>query len=223
MRYLKGTKNKCLCYGKGAFELTGFCDSDMAGDVDTRKSTSGYVFTLARGAVSWCSRLQKIVALSTIEAEYISGIEASKEAIWLARLCSDFGLPDKAPMEVKTRVIRNDLNPKWNEELTLAVPDPPLPLKLSVLDRDLFKADDKMGNAEIDLRTLVAAAKLKAGLQFQEGMNIRKIVATKENHFATDSVIKFKDGHIVQEICIKLQNVEKGQIELELRWQPRDP
>ncbi|MCO5566647.1 hypothetical protein L7F22_020324 [Adiantum nelumboides] len=98
MRYLKGTKNKCLCYGKGPFELKGFCDSDMAGDVDTRKSTSGYVFTLAGGAVSWCSRLQKIVALSTTEAEYISATEASKEAIWLARLCSDFDLPDKAPM-----------------------------------------------------------------------------------------------------------------------------
>ncbi|MCO5588028.1 hypothetical protein L7F22_041982 [Adiantum nelumboides] len=70
----------------------------MAGDVDTRKSTSGYVFTLAGGAVSWCSRLQKIVALSTTEAEYISATEASKEAIWLARLCSEFGLPDKAPM-----------------------------------------------------------------------------------------------------------------------------
>ncbi|MCO5588830.1 hypothetical protein L7F22_042790 [Adiantum nelumboides] len=98
MRYLKGTKNKCLCYGKGPLELKGFCDSDMARDVDTRKSTSGYVFTLAGGAVSWCSRLQKIVVLSTTEAEYISAIEASKEAIWLARLCSEFGLPDKAPM-----------------------------------------------------------------------------------------------------------------------------
>ncbi|MCO5611249.1 hypothetical protein L7F22_065501 [Adiantum nelumboides] len=98
MRYLKGTKNKCLCYGKGPLELKGFCDSDMAGDVDTRKSTSDYVFTLAGGAVSWCSRLQKIVALSTTEAEYISATEASKEAIWLARLCSEFGLPDKAPM-----------------------------------------------------------------------------------------------------------------------------
>ena len=53
----------------------------MAGDVDTRKSTSGYVFTLAGGAVSWCSRLQKVVALSTTEADYISIIEASKEAI----------------------------------------------------------------------------------------------------------------------------------------------
>ncbi|MCO5573832.1 hypothetical protein L7F22_027607 [Adiantum nelumboides] len=98
MRYLKGTKNKCLCYGEGPFELKGFCDSDMAGDVDTRKSTSGDVFTLAGGAVSWCSRLQKIVALSMTEAEYISATEASKEAIWLARLCSDFCLPDKAPM-----------------------------------------------------------------------------------------------------------------------------
>ncbi|MCO5579895.1 hypothetical protein L7F22_033760 [Adiantum nelumboides] len=98
MRYLKGTKNKCLCYGKGPLELKGFCDSDMAGDVDTRKSTSGYIFTLAGGAVSWCSRLQKIVALSTTEAKYISATEASKEAIWLARLCSEFGLPDKAPM-----------------------------------------------------------------------------------------------------------------------------
>ena len=98
MRYLKGTKSKCICYGKGQMELQGFCDSDMAGDVDTRKSTSGYVFTLAGGAVSWCSRLQRIVALSTTEAEYISATEASKEAIWLARLCSEFGLPDKAPV-----------------------------------------------------------------------------------------------------------------------------
>ncbi|MCO5568331.1 hypothetical protein L7F22_022030 [Adiantum nelumboides] len=98
MRYLKGTKHKCLCYGKGPLELKGFCDSDMSGNVDTRKSTSGYAFTLAGGAVSWRFRLQKIVALSTTEAEYISATEASKEAIWLARLCSKFGLPDKAPM-----------------------------------------------------------------------------------------------------------------------------
>ena len=97
LNYLKGTKNKCLCHGKDPFELKGFCDSDMGGNVDTRKSTSGYVFTLAGGAVSWCSRLQKVVALFTTEAEYISATEASKEGIWLARLCSELGLPEKAP------------------------------------------------------------------------------------------------------------------------------
>ena len=74
--YFKGTKGKCLCYGKGPLELKGFCDSDMAGDVDTHKSTSGYVYTLAGGAISWCSRLQRIVALSTTEAEYISATES---------------------------------------------------------------------------------------------------------------------------------------------------
>lgn len=87
----------------------------------------------------------------------------------------------------------------------------------------MFKSDDKMGDAQIDLHPLIAAAKLKEGFQFQEGMNIRKIVASKENGFVTDSVIKFTNGHIVQEICIKLRNVEKGQIELELKWQPHDP
>ena len=68
----------------------------MASVVDTRKSTSGYVYTLASGAISWCSRLQRIVALSTTEAEYILTTKASKEAIWLARLCNVFGMLEKA-------------------------------------------------------------------------------------------------------------------------------
>ncbi|KAH7437280.1 hypothetical protein KP509_05G063800 [Ceratopteris richardii] len=72
LRYLKGTKDKRLCYGKCPMELKGFCDSDMEGDVDTCKSTRGYVHTLAGGTISWCSRLERIIALSTTEAEYIS-------------------------------------------------------------------------------------------------------------------------------------------------------
>ena len=87
MRYLKETKNKCLCYGKDPLELKGFCHSNMAGDMDTQKSTSGYVFTLASGVVSWCCRLQKAVSLPTTAAT-----EASKEAIRLVRLYNEFGL-----------------------------------------------------------------------------------------------------------------------------------
>ncbi|MCO5556292.1 hypothetical protein L7F22_009838 [Adiantum nelumboides] len=63
LRYSKGTQSKCICYGKSDLKLQGYCDADMAGDMVTRKSTSGYVFAIAGGAVSWCSRLQKIVAL----------------------------------------------------------------------------------------------------------------------------------------------------------------
>ncbi|KAH0719092.1 hypothetical protein KY285_015123 [Solanum tuberosum] len=55
----------------------------MASDVDTRKSTSGYLITFARGVVSWQSRLQKCVALSTTEAEVIAALEACKELIWM--------------------------------------------------------------------------------------------------------------------------------------------
>ena len=91
--FLKGTKGKSICNGKGDLNLHGYCDSDMAGDVDTGKSTYGYIYTLAEGAISWCSRLQQIVALSTTESGYISATEASKEAIWLTLLCSELGLP----------------------------------------------------------------------------------------------------------------------------------
>jgi hypothetical protein len=67
-----------LCFGNGKQVLDGFTDADMAGDVDSRKSTSGYLITYSGGAVSWQSRLQKCVALSTKEAKYIAITEAAK-------------------------------------------------------------------------------------------------------------------------------------------------
>ena len=63
--------------------------SDMAGDLDNRKSTTGYLFTFSRGAISWQSKLQKCVALSTTEAEYIVATEAGKEMIWLKRFLQE--------------------------------------------------------------------------------------------------------------------------------------
>ena len=79
LRYLRGTSNLKLCFGIGKPVLYGYTDSDMAGDVDSRKSTSGYLITFAGGAVAWQSRLQKCVALYTTEAEFIAATEACKE------------------------------------------------------------------------------------------------------------------------------------------------
>ena len=59
----------------------GYTDSDFAGDLDDRKSTSGYVFMLAGGAITWRARKQPLVAFSTVEAEYIGASDAAKEAI----------------------------------------------------------------------------------------------------------------------------------------------
>jgi hypothetical protein len=91
LRYLKGTSNHVLRFRGEDAQLHGYGDSDMAGDLDRRRSTTGYVFTLAGATISWISRLQKVVALSTTEEEYIAMTEATKEMIWLQRLLSELG------------------------------------------------------------------------------------------------------------------------------------
>lgn len=71
------------------FTLTGFTDSDWAGNIDDRKSTSGFLFNLGSGAISWSSKKQEVVALSTSEAEYIAATLAACQAVWLRRLVAD--------------------------------------------------------------------------------------------------------------------------------------
>jgi len=86
--YLRGTSDYGLCYeGRPVLDrfldIHGFVDSYWARDLDQRRSTSGYVFNLFGGAVSWMSKKQSIVALSTTEVEYMAATYASKEAVWL--------------------------------------------------------------------------------------------------------------------------------------------
>ena len=64
-------------------KLQGYVDVDFAGDIDSRKSTIGFVFTLGGTAILWASNLQKIVTLFTTEAEYVAATEAGNEMIWL--------------------------------------------------------------------------------------------------------------------------------------------
>ena len=92
LRYLRGSSDECLCFGASNPILKGYTDSDIAGDLDNRKSTTGYLFTFSGGAISWQSKLQKCVALSTTEAEYIAATEAGKEMIWLKRFLQELGL-----------------------------------------------------------------------------------------------------------------------------------
>ena len=71
--------------------------TDFAGNVDSRKNITIYVFTLESGAVSWVSRLQKAIALSTMEAEYVTATEACKELIWLKNFLKEFEKEQEAP------------------------------------------------------------------------------------------------------------------------------
>jgi hypothetical protein len=63
----------------------------MAGDKDSRRRSTGYVFTIGGTTVSWISKLQKVVSLSTTEVEYVAAIEATKEMIWLQRFIEELG------------------------------------------------------------------------------------------------------------------------------------
>ena len=67
-----------LCFGGSDITLQGYVDSDLAGDFDRNRSTTGYVFTLGSAVISWKSQLQDVVALSTTEAEYVAATKASK-------------------------------------------------------------------------------------------------------------------------------------------------
>ena len=100
LKYMKGSKDVGILYKrfKGECEepLIGYCDSDYASNLDTRKSQSGYIFRMFGGAVSWKSSLQSVVALSTTEAEYIALTEAIKEAVWLKGITGDFGFAQKS-------------------------------------------------------------------------------------------------------------------------------
>lgn len=87
LRYLQGTRDFGLFYKKGEkSDLLGFTNSDYAGDQDDRRSTSGYAFMFGTGAISWSSKKQPIVTLSSTEAKFVAAIASACQAIWLRRI-----------------------------------------------------------------------------------------------------------------------------------------
>ena len=96
LRYFQGTKNFGLFYKRGEkSDLLGVADSDYAGDQDDRKSTSGYVFILGTGAISWSSRKQEIVTLSTTETEFVAATACACQAIWLRKILKELRFKQK--------------------------------------------------------------------------------------------------------------------------------
>ena len=97
LRYIKGTLDFGLKFSAGDGVLTGFSDADWAGDPDTRRSVSGYVFQIGDCAVSWSSKKQNSVARSSTEAEYVALSLAAQEAVWLRRLMNSVGFGVESP------------------------------------------------------------------------------------------------------------------------------
>ena len=100
LRYVQATLYYSLCFNQKDLQLQGYTDADWQGDLDDRKSTSGYLFTLAGGAISWSSKKQDLVALSSMEAEYIVASEVVKEAVWLKEFLSTLKIVGSASKPV---------------------------------------------------------------------------------------------------------------------------
>jgi hypothetical protein len=97
LRYIQGTTNFGIQYSSGASQLVGFTDSDWAGSVDDRKSTSGFVYCLGSAPVTWSCKKQSAIALSSAEAEYRAAVLASQEVLWLRQLLTEFGIQQDHP------------------------------------------------------------------------------------------------------------------------------
>ncbi|XP_031281997.1 secreted RxLR effector protein 161-like [Pistacia vera] len=119
MKYINSTIYVGLEYKKrgNSLDLVGYVNSDFAGDMDTRKSTTSYYFTLGGNCISWKSQLQPIVALSSIEAECIAIADVFKEGLWLKGILSEVELIDEktAVFSDSQSAIHLSRNPVYHE------------------------------------------------------------------------------------------------------------
>ena len=92
LKYLRRTRDYMLVYCSEDLIPISYTDSDFQSDLDFRKSTSGCVFTLGGGAISWRSIKQSCIVDPTMEAEYVPACEAAKEVVWLKKFLSDLGV-----------------------------------------------------------------------------------------------------------------------------------
>ena len=96
--YLRGTADRGIKFSGTDLNLSGYSDADWAGDLDSRRSTTGYAIYAAGGPIAWQSKLQTTVAVSTMEAEYMAAFGAIQELIWTKGVISEMGFNYVDPM-----------------------------------------------------------------------------------------------------------------------------
>jgi len=101
LRYLKASPGKGLMFSKNShLKINGYTDADWAGNISDRKSTSGYLMFVGGNLVTWRSKKQKVVALSSAEAEFRGMVKGLCELLWIKRLLTDLGFPPNSGMEL---------------------------------------------------------------------------------------------------------------------------
>ncbi|GMJ03715.1 C2-domain ABA-related 9 [Hibiscus trionum] len=121
--------------------------------------------------------------------------------------------------KLKTRVVKRNCNPAWNEVLVFSITDPDVPINLAVFDKDTFTRDDQMGVVVIDIKPYIAALKMAKGLHhLPSSCTLKRIQSGRNNCLAEESCVVWENGKVTQDMRIKLQDVECGEILLQLDW-----
>jgi len=123
--YLRGTPDVGIQFTGKSLNIFGYSDADWAGDLDSRRSTTGYVVYAAGGPIAWQSRLQTTVAVSTMEAEYMSAFGAIQELIWIKGVLSEIGIqlvdPITLHMDAKSAIAlaKNPMHHKRSKHIDI--------------------------------------------------------------------------------------------------------
>ena len=176
-RYLNGTLNYGLVYEKNEDKndgLIGYSDADWAGDANDRRSTSGYLFMMAGAAVSWKSRKQTCVALSTAEAEYVAIAAAAQEATWMRQL-----LEELYHKQAKPTVLHED-----NQSAIAVAQNPQSHSKMKHIDIRYHFVREKVLDNTVELRYCptndMLADVLTKGLTFDKFARLRELTGVKD-------------------------------------------
>ncbi|KAJ1701016.1 hypothetical protein LUZ63_000795 [Rhynchospora breviuscula] len=158
--------------------------------------------------------MEKLMGL--LKVKVVRGVNLAKRD---ARGSDPYVVIRMGNQKVKTSVKKKDVNPEWNEELTLSVSDPTVPIKLAVYDKDTFSKDDRMGDADFNMWDIAEVVMMEPHqLLALAGEAIKTVKPTRTNCLAEESHIKFTNGKVCQDIVLRLRNVERGEIELQLQW-----
>lgn len=118
---------------------------------------------------------------------------------------------------LKTAVVKSNCNPVWNEELTLSINDTNSPITLTVYDKDTFSGDDKMGDANIDIKPYLEC--LQWGLEsLPDGTKVDRVQPNRENCLCDESPVVWNKGKMTQDMRLRLRNVECGEVEIQIEW-----
>lgn len=151
----------------------------------------------------------------------VNVVKGSDLAIRDVRSSDPYVMLTLGNQSVKTRVIKNNLNPVWNEKLMLSIPDDVPPLIVNVFDKDKFSTDDHMGEAEIDIQPLVCAAKTLENSNGEPSTPLKRRPEGKDkNSLVNNGMITVADGKAKQDVAVKLQNVESGELHIEIECVP---